>query len=472
MLLSLLGNKNMLKNIFYSANNFEASDKFLKYKFKLINSILLIAVFSSFFIAFLFLFIGDEEVQILVISLELFYGFVNLCLFFFLRYDKNKLKLVIYLSMISLYILQVIIMFTMIEDTLRESWYFLTVIVSFFLAGRFFGYFMLSMIFITMFAYNFQTFFETNLNTVESILPIILLLLIGFVMNLYETSRESYANSLKESNILLQNKIEELNQFSINLETRVQYEVKINAKHELKLFEQSKMVAMGEMIGNIAHQWRQPLSAISTVSTAAKLQKEMDVLTDKMFYNDMDIINENAQYLSKTIDDFRNFVKGDRIEKLFNLTKEIDAFLHLLHGSIKSNHINVILDLNNNIELMGYPNELIQCFINIFNNSQDAVNDFPNQNSLIFIKSYIEDKKVIISLKDNGGGIAKDVLPKIFDSYFTTKHESQGTGLGLNMTYKLIVEGMKGTLEAKTIIFDYENKEYKGAEFKISLPIS
>jgi len=462
----------MWKNILYSGNHFESNDKFLKYKFRLINIILLIAIFASFFIAFLFFFIKTSESQTLVIILEVLYGCGNLGLFLFLRQSKNNLKLVIYISLSSLYILQVIIMINVVEDSLREAWYFLTIIVSFFLAGRKFGYVMLLIVFLTMLIYNFQPFIETHLNQVESIMPLILLLLIGLVINLYETTKENYAHSLKEANLLLANKIEELNQFNLNLESRVKEEVNINRQHEVKLFEQSKMVAMGEMIGNIAHQWRQPLSAISTLSTGAKLQKEMNLLTSEMFNKDMDSINENAQYLSKTIDDFRNFIRGDRVEKQFNLTNAIESFLHLVEGSIKSNYINVILDLNDDIEMVGYPNELIQCFVNIFSNSKDAVKEYPEESRYIFIKTDIKDKKVIITFKDNGGGIPKEVLPKIFDPYFTTKHKSQGTGLGLNMTYKLIVDGMSGMIEANNVNVHYEDKEYKGTCFKITLSFS
>jgi signal transduction histidine kinase len=131
----------------------------------------------------------------------------------------------------------------------------------------------------------------------------------------------------------------------------------------------------------------------------------------------------------------------------------------------------VILDLDDSIKVTGYPNELRQCFINIFNNSKDTPIDFSEENRLIFIKTYIDHNKVLITLRDNGGGIHKDILPKIFEPYFTTKHKSQGTGLGLHMTYKLIVDGMNGSVEAKNVNFNYKNKEYKGAEFIITLPI-
>ena len=240
-------------------------------------------------------------------------------------------------------------------------------------------------------------------------------------------------------------------------------------QQETALIEQSRMVAMGEMIGNIAHQWRQPLSVISTGATGLQIQKEYDMLTDELFDETCEAINKNAQYLSKTIDDFKNFIKGDRKKIRFNLKDNIDSFIKLVEGSIKSNHIHLISTIGEKIYIDGYPNELIQCYINIFNNSKDVLKDI-DEDRLIFISCDIKKESIVITIKDNGGGIPDDIILKIFDPYFTTKHKSQGTGLGLHMTYNLIKDGMNGNIEAKNIEYKYDNINYKGAEFKITLP--
>ncbi len=255
------------------------------------------------------------------------------------------------------------------------------------------------------------------------------------------------------------------------VEKEIEIEDKLHHKDEL-LAQQSKMVAMGEMIGNIAHQWRQPLSVISTGATGMKMLKEFGTLSDKQFNESCDIINENAQYLSKTIDDFKNFIKGDRIKDIFSLQECISGFLHLVDGSIKSHNIKMVLDLQEDIKIDGYQNELTQCFINIFNNAKDILVEKEIEDKFIFISAFIEDNKAVIKMKDSGGGIPEDILPKIFDPYFTTKHKSQGTGLGLHMTYNLIVDGMNGTIEATNVDYKYDGKDYIGAELIISLSIS
>ena len=243
----------------------------------------------------------------------------------------------------------------------------------------------------------------------------------------------------------------------------------IKAKEKL-LFEQSKMASLGEMIGNIAHQWRQPLSVISTGATGMKMQKEYDHLSDKDFFEICDMINDNAQFLSNTIDDFRDFIKGDRKRIVYNLKENLNSFLNIVEPSIRNYKINMILNIKDDIEIDGYPNELIQCMMNIYNNSKDILSDIEQDDRFIFIDTFIDEKnKIIIKVKDSGGGIPIDIIQKIFDPYFTTKHQSQGTGLGLHMTYNLITDGMQGTIEVKNITYMYNEKSYIGAEFIIRL---
>jgi len=281
---------------------------------------------------------------------------------------------------------------------------------------------------------------------------------------------------LKKSNARLQKivfeKTQDLQKLNDNLELRIKKEVEKNFHIQEKLFKSEKLASMGEMIGNIAHQWRQPLSVISTGATGMRVHKELGVLKDDEFYKICDAVNDNAQYLSKTIDDFTNFIKGDRVKMVFSLERSIHSFLSLVNGFVVSSNIPVVLDLDKSIKLFGYENELIQCLINIFNNSQDALLENNKKEKLIFISTKQNDEKILIKIKDNAGGIQEDVISRIFEPYFTTKHKSQGTGLGLHMAYNLIVDGMNGTIEAKNVNYKYNEKRYLGAEFIITLPIN
>lgn len=167
------------------------------------------------------------------------------------------------------------------------------------------------------------------------------------------------------------------------------------------------------------------------------ITKKHGLLTDELFDKTCIEINNNAQYLSKTIEDFKNFIRNDRTKVTFNLSEDINSFLELVRGSIKNHDINLILDLKDDIIIDGYPNELIQCLINIFNNSKDAL--------------------IERIIKDNAGGISKKAFPRIFEPYFTTKYKPIGTGIGLSMIYNLIVEGMNGSIKDDNVSFIYHN---------------
>ena len=269
---------------------------------------------------------------------------------------------------------------------------------------------------------------------------------------------------------LLEAKIEK-----IISQIHIQYEY-IEQKKEIEqqkinILEQSKLASMGEMIGNIAHQWRQPLSVISTTATGIQMQQEFGLLNNEKLDKLCETINNNAQYLSKTIDDFTNFIKGNRQKDVFNLSECINSFLHLVEGTIAKENINIVLNLDENININGYQDELAQCFINIFNNAKDIFIEKDIKRKIIFINTTIKSNQVIIEIKDNAGGIPMDIIEKIFEPYFTTKHQSQGTGLGLHMTYRLIIDGMNGTIEASNIEYNHENEEYNGAKFKIILEV-
>jgi len=284
---------------------------------------------------------------------------------------------------------------------------------------------------------------------------------IGFISNAL--------NNMQHSIMQYSNELQKVNS---ELEVKIKQEVEKNKQAQEQVFKSEKLASMGEMIGNIAHQWRQPLSVISSGATGMLVQKQFGNLSDENFEETCNLINDHAQYLSQTINDFRNFIKGDSKPVLFNLKSDTDSFIKLVAATIKKHNIQVVFDLDENIELEGFPNELLQCFINIFNNSKDAlVENNPENERYISISEKIENNSIIITFQDNAGGIPEDIIGKIFEPYFTTKHQSQGTGLGLHMSYSLIVSHMKGSLETFNKTFMFNNKTYIGAQTIITLPL-
>ncbi|MEA2050665.1 MAG: transporter substrate-binding domain-containing protein [Campylobacterota bacterium] len=239
-----------------------------------------------------------------------------------------------------------------------------------------------------------------------------------------------------------------------------------NIKEKENLLSQSsKMAQMGEMIGNIAHQWRQPLSVITTAATGIKIKKEFDMLEEKELFSFIDSITTNATHLSDTIDTFRNFIKEKVELRDVVIQHRIDNALNIISTRLENKYIKLIknIDYSEDIIINIVLGELSQVIINIMNNSIDVLVEREIDDKWIKINSFKENNKAIITIEDNAGGVKKDIMSKIFEPYFTTKHQSVGTGIGLYMSYDIIKNHMNGDLYVK-------NTKY-GAKFFIELPL-
>ena len=253
--------------------------------------------------------------------------------------------------------------------------------------------------------------------------------------------------------------------------TRVKQLEKEKRDKDTILAQQSKMAAMGEMLENIAHQWRQPLSVISTASTGLQLQIELQKEIPLDFLNENVIsINEQAQYLSRTIDDFRNFFHQNKEKANFYIKDSIEKALYLTSSRIKKHDIQIIENIEET-RILTLENELIQVLLNIFNNAIDILIE-KNYSKYIFIKTETSKKELRIYIKDNAEGISKDIIHRIFEPYFTTKHKSQGTGIGLYMSNEIVSKHLSGELKVHNIIYSHEGSDYKGAQFTITIPLN
>jgi PAS domain S-box-containing protein len=245
-----------------------------------------------------------------------------------------------------------------------------------------------------------------------------------------------------------------------------------NKRQSLQLIKQSRMVLMGEMLSMIAHQWRQPLSAITTTTLAIKTK----LLAKKFKYNTEKEIEKNENYLSKkfntidkhvmhltqTIDDFRYFFKPDKEKHLFYISDVIDKSLSMIEGAINSAGIKIVREYHQIDKIESYENEIIQVVLNILNNAIEAIRNENITEPTISIKIYEgENHLQCVCIHDNGGGIEEEIINRIFEPYFSTKSKN-GTGLGLYMSQTIIQEHCQGTLEVKNL--------GSGANFQIKLP--
>lgn len=245
-----------------------------------------------------------------------------------------------------------------------------------------------------------------------------------------------------------------------------------NKQKEQMIFHQSKLASMGEIIGNIAHQWRQPLNIISTISSNQVLQIEMRNFNEEDILKDLEKINTTIIYLSTIIDKFRYFFDPKKEIEIFKVKDAISQNLEIFKSSYNSDGIKLICKIDD-ISIKGYKFELTQVTINLINNSKDALLSRleSNEEKYVFIEAFKEDNYLIIKVYDNAKGIERKIKGKIYEPYFSTKHKSEGTGLGLYMSQEIIKKEFKGRISNKTITFVYNNIEYKGEEFKIKIPI-
>lgn len=242
-------------------------------------------------------------------------------------------------------------------------------------------------------------------------------------------------------------------------------------KEKDKLIQiQSKMATMGEMIGHIAHQWRQPLSGISSLSSGMQLQYQLGIFDENDLMGNLDKILSYVKYLSETIEDFRNFFKPDKDIETFKISEIFTKTKTILGDTLKNNQIELISNIENDETICGYKNELIQALLNILSNAKDVLKDQHLHTKIVFLNAKKIDSNLIVEIIDNGGGIPDKIIDKIFEPYFTTKHQSQGTGIGLYMTHTIISNHHKGEIFAKNIEYKHHDKIFKGAIFTIILP--
>ena len=262
-----------------------------------------------------------------------------------------------------------------------------------------------------------------------------------------------------------------LKKLNAQLNEKIKIEIEKNEEKNRILIQQSRMASMGEMLENIAHQWRQPLSTISVAASGMEVKKEFSILDDKEFFEAIDYIKKTTLYLSNTIDDFRNFFNKNRTASNITISTTIIKTLELMGNIFTHNRINLVQNIQP-LEVLSLENELIQVLMNILTNANDALRHTVNPDKYIFIDTFQNENQLIIQIKDNAGGINDDIIDKVFEPYFTTKHQFNGTGIGLYMSKLLIEKHLKGELKVRNTEYTFKDKIHKGALFEVILPIS
>lgn len=273
----------------------------------------------------------------------------------------------------------------------------------------------------------------------------------GYFMILEDISERKHAEDALQKTLL------ELADLNRTLDQRVKMEVDKNREKDQMMLQQSRLAAMGEMIGNIAHQWRQPLNSLGILVQNIQGAYEYNRLNNDYMTQAVEKTLDIIQHMSQTIDDFRNFFKPEKEKEPFDIAEAVIKTLGFIDATLRDHSILVITRLEKSGSILGYFNEYCQVVLNILNNAKDVLIDRKIENPCIIIEAQITARHAELHIIDNAGGIDKSILNKIFDPYFTTKEN--GTGIGLYMSKMIIEKNMGGSISARN------TKE--GAEFII-----
>ncbi|BCD62946.1 hypothetical protein NitYY0826_C1834 [Nitratiruptor sp. YY08-26] len=262
----------------------------------------------------------------------------------------------------------------------------------------------------------------------------------------------------KELEKRVEEKTKQLRELNLTLEKRVEREVTKNREKDRMMFQQARLASLGEMLGNIAHQWRQPLMELGILLYKIK-KLSSDERIDEIYEKGTAILEK----MSQTISDFQNFFSPDKKKERFNVAEVINNTIAIMEGVLKKSGITVTLRYEEDMEIEGYKNEFSQVILNIISNAKDALNDVNPPEKIIKLAIKSCKNYLRIDIEDNAGGIPPNIIEKIFEPYFTTKQHKKGTGLGLYMSKMIIEESMGGELGVKN--------GKSGAKFIIKLPL-
>jgi len=290
------------------------------------------------------------------------------------------------------------------------------------------------------------------------LISFLIMLLIGFISFLMSKKItkvfQSYQNNVQKKEVLL----EDMNK---NLEKKVQVAINEVQEKDKAMLHQSRLARMGTMLSMIAHQWRQPLSEVAGILMELETASKFNKVDDKMIKNSIEESNKLIQFMSYTIDDFRNFFKPDKQKVYFYIEDSCLEAISLINASIQNSNIQLNYNIKVNFEIYGYKREFAQVLLNLMSNAKDALNQREIQNPKINLVIDYDEGYAIVTIEDNAKGVKENHLDLIFEPYFTTKKSSQGTGLGLYMSKMIIEKNMEGDLSV-------ENTQ-SGARFKIKI---
>ncbi len=374
-----------------------------------------------------------------------------------LRQGKKFIPPVAHISILTLYMITIP---ALIEGGIANSgfvWFFIIPLTSIHLLGNRVGMYWVYL----MFATELSAFFFLNPASLPYEKPFLFYHMISLAVGtifirFYQSTIDLFEEDLRDKNI-------QLNRLTYHLQHEVEKEVNANREKDIQLQQSSKMAALGDMVSNISHQWKQPLSIINTIVYKIQMARALDKHTYDLD-DELKGIVQQSTLMQETMHDFLRFTRPDTKDEAFFVNSAFRTLLSLVEPSYTASNIKLdVTLLDTDEELFGKRSEFIHAIMNILNNAKDAMLDKEQSNGHIDISMSKENNDLRLCIQDNAGGIPEEILEKVFEPYFSTKLDKGGTGLGLNFTRQVVVEHLHGT------ICVYNKDE--GACFEIHLPL-
>ena len=433
-----------LDNFLTSGHSFSEKENLIKFRFSLLNSLLIIATFFTTincvasilgFISFTYLY---EKILFI-------YAILNILSIYFLRKNKKMYITVVNIILMGSLFVFYAALITAPTDEFRLIWFFLTLFASFLLMGKKYSIFLMLFILSSIF---FINFFMIDLGYSRLALFTFFNSFIIFTAFAY-----FFLDKIEKDSL-------EFHKLNTKLQKKVSKEVQQRETQEQMLLQQCRLASMGEMIDSIAHQWRQPLMNINAILMNMERGIEIKENPKRYLESKMDEVITLTTHMSQTIEDFRSLLKTEKQKTHFFIDKSIDNALELYEASLKDIEIHVTHTKGKTF--YGYNNEFIQVIMILLHNAIDILQTHNINPKHIFIVVSVNDTHLSFSIEDNAVGISEKVIHKIFDPYFTTKQATGGTGLGLYLAKLIIEQNMQGTLTV--------TNTNKGAKFSITIP--
>ncbi len=391
-----------------------------------------------------------------------------------LTIDFKKYKIIVRFVFFAAAATSILLLLNNPENPMRFVWFSTIVYMVFYVFERKEGMLWIAALGLFLVILFFSHINDLHLNLISFLIWIMNMLIVLMISYWYADIEERSTSTLLTAQHILSEEVQkktrelehktyELQQLNTDLERRIEKKIEESREHEKMLFRQARYAQMGEMISMIAHQWRQPLNAIATISATIQFSIERGKYDEDFLKKKVGNIGEYVQHLSSTIDDFRNFFKLDKEKKRLKFSKIADNALMLSESALENKNIMFSKEYHcSSCSIYTYPNEILHVILNLIKNAEDALEMKKVPEPKITLRIFKANEKILFEIEDNAGGIEEKIIDKIFDPYFTTKENANGTGLGLYMSKIIIEDHCDGKIEV-------ENGK-DGAVFRLLFP--